>query len=106
MVSEVPLADARGMLIEGDSDCSAWPTSPELSACATSPGVNTSIGTALSNTVRLPSREPNTVTASRVSAGAAVVSTARAPGVANSRSVLAAPSSCEAREVEEVFMGR
>ena len=68
-LSDVPLADARGMLIDGDRLCSAWPSSPELSACWRSAGPNTSIGTELSNTVRFCKREPNTVTASSASAG-------------------------------------
>src|SRR5271165_4273918 len=65
--SEVPLAEARGMFTEADRACNAWPSSPETSAYFTSSGVKTSIGTALSNTLRSFTREPNTVTDCRIS---------------------------------------
>src|SRR5579883_1796037 len=76
--SEVPLEDARGMLTEGDSSCRAAPTSPETRACLTSACENSSMGTALSNTLRYFTREANTVTASSSSELVAGCS-ARAP---------------------------
>ncbi|MNT62658.1 hypothetical protein D3C72_2003990 [compost metagenome] len=52
----------RGKLIDGDRFCRAAPTSPVDSALLTSRAPKRSMGTLLSNTVRLRAREPTTVT--------------------------------------------
>ena len=60
--SDAPLDSMRGKLIEGDRFCRAAPTSPVDSALLTSRAPKRSMGTLLSNTVRLRAREPTTVT--------------------------------------------
>ena len=64
--SAAPLDSMRGKLIDGASSCKAAPRSPLASAFSTSRAPKRSIGTALSNTVRLRAREPTTVTWSMV----------------------------------------
>jgi len=60
--SDAPLDSMRGKLIDGDRFCRAAPTSPVDSALLTSRAPKRSMGTLLSNTVRLRAREPTTVT--------------------------------------------
>jgi hypothetical protein len=76
--SEVPLEEALGIFTDGDNACSAWPSSPDTSAVPTCSGVNTSIGTALSNTLRSLTREPNTLMASKLLASEVDVWSAQA----------------------------
>src|ERR1700722_3871976 len=74
--SEVPLDEALGMLIDGDSACKACPSSPDTRAFFTSSLEKTSIGTALSKTLRSLAREPKTVMVSRPSEAEGEVSSA------------------------------
>ena len=94
--SDAPLDSMRGKLIEGDRFCRAAPTSPVDSALLTSRAPKRSMGTLLSNTVRLRAREPTTVTWSMLAPGVSAVAPALAVACASWAQAGAVPSMVQA----------